>query len=195
MDFKFFISILASLLVVFGYVPYFRDIFAKKTKPHLFTWLIWLITQATATIGLLYGGGKFGSLSLIVGTITVAIVFLLSFKYGTKDITKSDKIVLVLALLAFAIWWQLKNPLLAVLMISAIDGIGYFPTIRKTLKDPWSETIPFWALMAVTNLLAIVSNAQYNFLTVSYLATLFVANVTVFFVCIFRRRSVRKNIS
>jgi len=190
MDFKFFISILASLLVVFGYVPYFRDIFTRKTKPHLFTWIIWLISQSTATVGLLYGGGKFGSFSLIVGTITVAIVFLLSFKYGTKDITKSDKIVLVLALLGIGIWWQMKNPYIAVLLACVIDGVGCFPTLRKSFKNPWDETILFWGLMAVTNLLAIISNAQYNFLTVGYLATIFVANTGVALVCIFRRRAV-----
>ncbi len=192
MDFKFFISIFATGLTIGGYFPYFRDIFAKKTKPHLFTWLIWLITQTTATVGLLYGGGKFGSFSLIAGTIIVMIVFLLSFKYGTKDITKSDKLVLVLALLAIGIWWQMKNPYVAVLMACAIDGVGYFPTLRKSFKNPWDETILFWALMAGTDLLAIVSNAQYNFLTVSYLATIFVANLSVALVCVFRRRVIPK---
>jgi hypothetical protein len=192
MDFKFFISIFATGLAIGGYFPYFRDVFARKTKPHLFTWLIWLITQTTATVGLLYGGGKFGSFSLIAGTIIVAVVFLLSFRYGTKDITRSDKLVLVLALLAIGIWWQLKNPYVAVLMACTIDGIGYFPTLRKSFKNPWDETILFWVLMAATDLLAIVSNAQYNFLTVAYLATLFVANLSVALVCVLRRQVVPK---
>jgi len=193
LDFKFFISIVASLLVVFGYVPYFRDIFAKKTKPHLFTWLIWLITSATATVGLLYGGGKFGSFSLVVGTIAVAIVLLLSFKYGTNDITKSDKVAFLLAFFAVVAWWQMKNPTLAILLACVIDGIfGYYPTLRKSFIDPWSETLSFWVVMAGTDLLALFSNAQYNFLTVGYLATLFVANLAVFFVCFFRRRVVLK---
>lgn len=191
-DLKFIIAIFASVLYVFGCIPYFRDIFKKKTKPHLYTWLIWAITQGTAAVALLYGGGKFGSISLIVGTVVVSAIFLLSFKYGTKDITLSDKIILALALLAIIIWWQLDNPLIAVLMISAIDGIGYIPTIRKSFNDPWSETLSSWVVILIVDLLALFANAEYNFLTVSYLAMLFVANMAVVLVCFFRRRVVEK---
>ncbi|HPN54988.1 MAG TPA: hypothetical protein PLB52_03610 [Candidatus Moranbacteria bacterium] len=191
-DFKFIIAIFASVLYVFGCIPYFRDIFAKKTKPHLYTWLIWGITQGTAAVALLYGGGKFGSISLIVGTIFVLAIFLLSFKYGTKDITLSDKVILALALLAIVIWWQLDNPLVAVIMVSAIDGIGYIPTIRKSFKDPWSETLSSWVVILIVDTLALFANAEYNFLTVTYLAVLFVANAAVVLVCFFRRRIVQK---
>ncbi len=101
MDIKLIIAFIALSLDIVAYVPYFRDIFARKTKPHLFTWLIWMITQGTATVALIVGGGKFGSISLIVGTILVFFVFLLSFKYGTRDVSRSDKFVL-----AFD-YWQL----------------------------------------------------------------------------------------
>ncbi len=192
MDYKLVIAIIAAALTIIAYIPYFRDIFANKTKPHLFTWLIWGITQGTATVALLYGGGKFGSISLIIGTILVLIIFLLSFKYGTRDITASDKIVLVLVLFAVVIWWQLDNPLVAVFMVSAIDSAGYIPTIRKSYKDPWSETLSFWVLMAVVSGLSIISNAEYNFLTVTYLSVLFVANIIVSLVCIFRRKVIAR---
>lgn len=193
MDYKFIIAVIASIITVVAYVPYFRDIFLKKTKPHLFTWLIWGITQGTATAALLYGGGKFGSISLIIGTVLVFAIFLLSFKYGTRDITKSDKIVLALALLTIVIWWQLDSPLIAVLMVSAIDGTGYIPTVRKSFKNPWSETLSFWVWMAIVDILAIIANAEYNLLTVTYLSVLFVANVIVYLVCTTRRKKVKQS--
>jgi len=190
-NFKFIIAIVATSLTVIGYIPYFRNIFQKKTKPHLYTWLIWGITQGTATVALLHGGGKFGSFSLIIGTILVLFVFLLSFKYGTRDITTSDKLVLALALLAILIWWQLDSPLIAVLMVSAIDAIGYIPTIRKSLKDPWSETLFFWVIMAIVDLLTIIANAKYNLLTVAYLSTLFAANAIVIISIYFSRKKIK----
>ncbi len=192
MDFKFIIASIASLLMITAYIPYFKDIFAHKTKPHMFTWLIWGITQSTATVALLYGGGKFGSISLIMGTILVTVIFLLSFKYGTRDITNSDKLVLILALIAIIIWWQLDSPLVAVIMISLIDGIGYIPTIRKSIKNPWSETLSFWIIMAIVDCLAIMANAKYNLLTVTYLSVLFVANISVVLVCSIRRHKINK---
>lgn len=184
------IALIATILTIIGYVPYFRDIFAKKTKPHLFTWLIWATTQGTAAAALLYGGGKFGVMSLIIGTLLVSVIFVLSFKYGTKNITRSDTIMLVVALLAILVWWQLNNPLLSVLMISAIDGLGYIPTLRKSYAEPYSETISFWIIMAVVSILTIISNAEYNFLTVTYLAVLITGNTTVATICYVRRRVV-----
>jgi hypothetical protein len=44
-NYKFIIAIIATVLTFLGFIPYFRDIFNRKTKPHLYTWLIWLITQ------------------------------------------------------------------------------------------------------------------------------------------------------
>ena len=191
-DFKLVIAIIATLLTIGAYFPYLRDVFQKKTKPHLYTWLIWAITQGTATVALLHGGGKFGAISLIVGTVLVVVVLLLSFKYGTKNITKSDTFVLIAALLAIVVWWQLNNPFIAVLMISAIDGLGYIPTLRKSFAQPWSETLSFWGVMAIVMALTIIANAEYNALTVTYLATLAIANTAVFTLCFFRRKVIQK---
>jgi hypothetical protein len=57
MDIKSIFSALASVIIVIAYYPYIRDIFLKKTKPHIYTWLIWAITTGTATMGLWQGGG------------------------------------------------------------------------------------------------------------------------------------------
>lgn len=189
-DIKFIFALAAATLLIIGYFPYFRDVFLKKTKPHLYTWLVWAITQSTAMVALWYGGGKFGIISLAIGTILVVAIFLLSFKYGTKNITKIDTIVLLFALAAIIVWWKLKNPLLAVFMVSAIDGLGYIPTFRKSFKYPWSETLSFWLIMTMVDILAILSSARYNFLTVTYLATLGTLNIVVFVICFFRRKFV-----
>ncbi len=180
-DIKLILAVIGVVLLVIGYIPYFRDVFQGKTKPHLYTWLIWFITQGTAAVASFYGGGKFGTISLIVGTILVFFITLLSFKYGTKNITKGDSIILILALLAIVFWWQLKNPVLAVIMISLIDGLGYIPTIRKTFIDPKSETVSFWILMVFVIILILLSNGEYNILTVLYPTILFVGNAGVLF--------------
>ena len=192
LDIKLILAISATIITIVAYIPYFRDVFKRRTKPHMYTWLIWAITQGTATFALLQGGGNFGAISLFAGTILVIIIFFLSFKYGTKNITKHDTYVLGAALLAIVLWWQLKNPLIAVLMVSLIDGLGYIPTIKKTFEDPWSETPSFWLLMALAMIVTIISNAEYNLLTVTYLAVLFVANTTIFIISLYRRKILQK---
>jgi hypothetical protein len=56
------------------------------------------------------------------------MVMLLSLKYGTRNITRSDTIILILALAAVFVWVQLDNPLLAVIMVTLIDLAGYVPS-------------------------------------------------------------------
>ncbi|MES2087944.1 MAG: hypothetical protein V4467_03035 [Patescibacteria group bacterium] len=192
-NFKLLLSLLTGILTIVGFVPYVRDIFLRKTKPHLYTWLIWVITQITATVAFLKGGGgNYGTFSLIVGNILVVLVFLLAFKYGTKNITKSDTFVLISALAAVVVWWWLRNPWLSVLMISIIDGLGYLPTFRKSFEEPWSETLSYWGIMTATSMLALAMSNKYNFLTSAYLTTLVVANTTVWNICFFRRKTIAK---
>lgn len=190
MDLKLTFAILAGIITVVSYYPYVRDIFQKKTRPHAYTWLIWLITQGTATAALLYGGGGLGSVSLILGTVLVFFVLILSIRFGTRNITRSDTGILVLSLLAVVLWWQLDNPLLAVLMVSAIDGLGYIPTFRKSWEDPRSETLLFWVGMVAAIILSLLALTEYNLLTVTYLATLGVANVILLILCAWRRTQV-----
>jgi hypothetical protein len=189
---KLILALVASVITVIAYIPYFKDLFAGKTKPHLYTWLVWGVTQGTASVALIKGGGNFAAISVILGAILVLSIFVLSFKYGTKNITKSDTIVLVLALLAIVVWWQLDSALIAVLMVSAIDGIGYIPTFRKTWSDPLSETPVFWLLMALAMIITIISSGEYNLLTVTYVAVLGVCNATVLGITVFRRKSIAR---
>lgn len=193
LDVKFLLASGAVILSIVGYVAYFRDLFAGKTKPHLYTWLIWAITQGTATAVLLYGGGKYGSFSLIIGTMLVTSICFLSFSRGTKNITGSDTAILALALLAIVVWWWLDSPLAAVIMVSIIDGFGYIPTFRKAFEEPRSETVSFWIVMAIVNSLSIAANDAYNALTITYLATLAVGNATVAVLCLVRRKAISKH--
>lgn len=192
MDIKIILTIIATLIGVIAFFPYLKDTFLLKTKPHAYTWLIWAITQGTAVFGIWYGGGGWGALNLTVGTLFVIAVFLFSLKFGAKNITKSDTAILIAALLAIIVWWQLKQPLISILMVSTIDVIGYVPSFRKSYQEPWSETLISWILFSVSNLFAILALKEYNLLTVTYLAAITSANIALFIICYFRRRFVPK---
>lgn len=189
---KFIFAIVSSLIGIIAYWPYLKDIFAGKTKPHAYTWLIWLITQGTATAGLLVGGGGFAALSLGSVLILILTVFLLSFKYGTRNITKGDTFVLILSLAAIIVWKLLSNPFLAVGMVTAIDFFGYWPTFRKSLGNPWSESIISWWLFAFAGIFAVLAIEHYNFLTCTYISMTVLANAGVAMLCVLRRRIILK---
>ena len=47
------------------------------------------------------------------------------FKYGTRDITTFDTLMLLAALAGILIWWTLNDALLAIIVATAVDMIGY----------------------------------------------------------------------
>ena len=138
----------------------------------------------------MHGGGGWGALALVVGTVLVFFTFLLSLKLGTRNITKADTIVLIAALFAVVVWWQLKNPLLAVMMVSLIDVVGYFPSFRKTFHEPWSETVVSWLAFSGTNVLSPLALGEYNVLTMTYLIAITTANLGLVMISISRRKVV-----
>jgi inorganic pyrophosphatase len=192
MSIKIIFLIFSIVCGLSAFIPYLFDTFKLKTKPHIYTWIIWALTQGTATFAIFYGGGRLGGVELAIGVILQIVVIIFSLKYGTKDITKSDAFVLVIALLAILVWWQLKQPILSVVLVSAIDVFGYIPTFRKSYKDPWSETLATWILFAMSDIFAVLALSKYNFLTVTYLATITVVNVSFFIFCTLRRSFSKK---
>lgn len=194
-DLKLVFAIVSVLVaVVWGYLPYFRDIFLKKTKPHAYTWLIWTITEGTAVAGLWYGKGGWVTFAMAIVVILVFIIFLLSLRYGTRNITKGDTVILIAALLAIVVWWQLRNPLLAVAMATTIDFFGYLPSFRKTFEEPWTETPSSWAIFAFSSLLSLLALNQYNFLTLTYIVMTIIANTALFIMCLLRRKVISGSI-
>jgi inorganic pyrophosphatase len=184
---KIIFAIIALIISLLAFYPYLRDIFLKKTKPHVYTWFIWTITQSTAVYALWYGGGGWGAVELTVGTFLVFIIFLFSLTRGTKNVTKSDTIVLFIALLSVLIWWILDNPIFSVIMVSLIDFFGYIPSYRKCWNDPWSETLSTWLLFAIGNIFAIFALNEYNVLTLTYLITIIIGNIILIIISLLRR--------
>lgn len=185
---KIIFAFIALVVSLFAFYPYLRDIFLNRTKPHIYTWLIWTITQGTAVFALWYGGGGWGAVELTIGTFLVFIIFLFSIKKGTRNITKSDTIILFVALLSVIVWWKLDNPILAVIMVSLIDLFGYIPSWRKCWSNPYSETLSTWVLFAIGNIFAILALNEYNILTLTYLITIIIGNIILVSISLLRRK-------
>lgn len=195
MNIKIFFAVIAVIVGLISYYPYVKDIFSLKTKPHIYSWLIWTITQGTAMFAIYYGGGFLGGLELTMATILNITILIFCLKYGTKNITKGDTVILITAILAILVWWQLKMPVISILMLLVIDFLGFIPSFRKSYQEPWSETLSSWILFSIANIFSILALSEYNFLTMAYLIMITIANMGVFFICLFRRPFVQKSIS
>jgi hypothetical protein len=189
MELKTVSAIVATVIGVGCFIPYILDTFKRKTQPHIYTWLIWTILQATGVIAMFNNGAGIGVLALTIGTFFCAFVCIISIKYGTKNITMFDTICLIGALLSIGVYVFLHQPLLSVILISAIDFMGVLPTLRKAWIEPHTETLSMYALFLVSGCFSVMALHEYTATTVIYPATLVVINVLATLVIFFRRSS------
>lgn len=180
-------AILATAIALANKVPYITDIYRLKTTPHSYSWLIWTLLQVTGALIMLSGGAGFGVASLLAGTVLCGFIFLLSLRYGTKNITTFDTICFVGALCATGVWFILHDAVLSILFVSAIDLLAFLPTFRKAYVEPYSETVSTYFLSAVAEVFALFALGSVTFTTSFYLISLVVTNSACSGIIWFRR--------
>ncbi len=186
MDVKFLFGIISTVLAVVCFVPYYRDILKKKTEPHMYSWLIWTILQTVGVMAQLKEGAGYGALA--VGAVFCFGIFLLSFKYGTKNISKFDVFCLIASLCAIVLYYGIENPVYSIIMVAAVDFIGFLPTFRKGYQEPFTETPSTFVMSAIANACSLLALQNYTVTTVLYIASLFFTNSSFVLTILFSRR-------
>lgn len=188
----FFFSILWVTLQIFAFSIYVGSIFRGKTKPHLYTWLLWWILWTIVTIVQITNDAGWAILisALMAGcNLTLAG---LSLKYGETFLTKRDKYLLLAALLTIILWQISSNDLIAITLVCVIDAIAFYFTFKKSYKKPYDEKLSsyiLWTLQFVSFALAVDNPTPTNLLYPVFLAT--IELIFVFFL-IWRRSLIKK---
>ncbi len=191
-DLKTILGIAAVALTLLGYLPYFYSILQKKTKPHLYSWLIYALDAFIIFALQITHGAGVGSISVLAVGLMCLIVICLTLRNKEKlDITYADKVFSVLALVALILWLFVQQPLLSSMLIMIVDIMGFAPTVRKSWKKPYSETPVFYAINILRFTLTIASIQEYSIITTLYPMAWLIGNTFFTFMLIFRRRVVQ----
>jgi hypothetical protein len=191
-DIKIIVGLITVILTFVGYVPYLRDTVKGKTKPHVYSWFIWgFITLLIFTLQFSGQAGA-GSFTTFAAGLICLVIFAFAFRNGNKDITRMDTVFFILAILATVIWIFAKQPVISVVLLSAIDMLGFVPTIRKSWNKPYSETLFTYALNTFRFVLTIYALQVYTIVTSLYPITWVIANGSFSVMLIIRRRYVSK---
>ena len=132
-------ALAAVILATIRYATYFYTIYQGKTKPHAFSWLLWGSVTGVGTIAQFELNA--GPAAWALGFVSVTCLFIsaLSFFIGEKDYKRSDWAALVICLCAIPLWQITNNPMFAILVVILIDGLSYWPTVRKSYHKPDTE--------------------------------------------------------
>lgn len=164
----------------------------RKVKPHTYSWFVWSIVSATTFFGQLAKGAGVGALPTAAAEIFTFVIFIFSLKYGYKKITKSDKVLLAIALGGLIPWIMTKDPTLSVIIAVGIDLVAFAPTIRKTRREPSTENPILYSMNVFRHILALFSLQAYNIATALHSIVMILVNsmMTALIVVKSRRKTI-----
>lgn len=184
------LGILATLMAFFSYIPYIRNMLSGKTKPHAFSWLVWGALTAIAFVGQVSDNAGPGAWVTGFTAMVSFFIFITALRTGEKDISKSDWFSLAGAGLAMLLWWATSNPLTAVILITLIDALGFYPTFRKSYHKPHQETAITFAISGLKFIVAIIALENLTLVTWLYPASLVLMNGIFVIMLLIRRKQV-----
>lgn len=155
----------ASVFALVGNIPYLVNVLRKKVQPHPYTWFVWTLVSGIVFFGQVAKGAGIGAVPTFVAEVFTLIIFLLSLKYGFKNIQRIDIYFFIFALLGIIPWILTKDPTISVIVAVSIDLIAFVPTLRKTWKYPSTESSLLYSMNVLRHILTLFSLQAYNIAT------------------------------
>ncbi len=185
------LSVIAVALTFIAYIPYYRDILRGKTHPHVYSWSLWaLLTVLIVALQIKGGAGSATYVTASAGLLCVGVI-ILGLKHGKRDITVSDTIVALLALVAIGFWLIAKQPVVSIVLAVVADLLAFIPTVRKSWHKPHSETLSLYLMNTLRFALALFAVREYTILSTLWLAVWALANGLFSAMLIARRKAVQ----
>lgn len=159
------IGAISVLLNLVGYGAYLYTIIKGKTRPHVFSWIIWGIVNGIVFLGQHVDGAGPGAWVAGTTALICFIIVLLSLRQGDKHIVRSDWIAFIGAMATIPVWYFTKDPLGAVVLATVIDVLGCYPTFRKCWNRPQDENLFMWSVAAIRSFLSFFAIENYTWVT------------------------------
>jgi len=193
MLFRSCISALALALTLYAFYPYLRDIARGSVKPHVFSWVIWGITTFAVFLAQLAAGGGLGAWVVgVSGCLSMSVAVLAYVKRGDVAITRVDWAFFLAALAALPLWYVTADPLWAVIVLTTVDLLGFGPTVRKAWHQPAQESLGFFGLFLLRNVLVIVALDSRTATTVLFPGAIAAACAGVMLMIVARRAALAR---
>ncbi|KVL84802.1 hypothetical protein [Burkholderia stagnalis] len=181
-------GVVGSAVSLLAAIPYGLAIFRRAVRPHLFTWLIWSVVTAIAAAGQWAAGAGPSAWCTAAIAATCFLTFVASIFRGERGWTLSDWVFLGAALSAIPVWVLTKDPTASICLVTLIELAGLGPTVRKTFRDPWSESLVYFALCIVKYALAVLALRTWSVAVAFYPIVNIAASIGVCMLMIVRRR-------
>ncbi len=189
-DYHYALLAIATCMGLYNYYLYIKGTFAGKFKPHMFSWGIWsLLCFITFAAQLSKDAGPGMYQTAVMATGTGVIMYIAYFK-GDKNYTRSDWLALVTAFLAIPLWIITKDPLWSILLVTGIDFVATWPTVRKAWHKPHQESSKAFFNFGIICGLGFFAISNLTLTTGLYQGTISLLNFSIAAMITLRRRAI-----
>lgn len=166
---------LSALAILIGGGPYIKDIYFKKVRPHVLSWLGWAFITGLGASAMYAEGSTWLALIVAANTVTCLSIAIFSVvrKVGVFQTSKWDCLFFGLGILGLILWLTLDMPVLALICAISADFCFGAPTIVKTFKEPESETPFVWIMATLSGFLSLFAIQVIAFHEIAYPLYLF----------------------
>ncbi len=190
---KALLSAAAIALTFAAFLPYIRSIRAGRTRPHVFSWLIWGVTTLLVFLATWAGGGGVGAWPTGMSALLTFSIAWLAFAHGAdREITTGDWLFLAGAASALPFWFLTADPFWAVVVLTLVDLLGFGPTLRRAWSHPEQERVGFYSLFVLRNLLVLLSLERLTLTTALFPAAVGLACAGLVALLLWRRRRLER---
>lgn len=154
---------ISTVLAVYCVIPYVVSIVRGQTKPHQFTWLIFTIMNGIVMTSQFLAGARASVIISVIFFVSSGLEFVLSLKYGVRDSSKYDRMLLGAALLTIVLWLLTRNNALAIWLTVLIDVFATTMLVLKIKKHPGSEPFWLWCIATIAFVFTCLSLADKPF--------------------------------
>ena len=190
-DLKITLGVLAAIVALVNYLPYLIGVVKRTLHPHAFSWIIFTVITGTVSVAQFSEGAGAGAWATGATAVTTFLIACFALRNGGYRITRFDTVSLVGALLAIPVWIISDNPLLAVLILTGIEALGFLPTYRKAWQFPHDESQLAFSLTILKYALALGAMQAYSFTTVLFPAALIVFSMLLIVETALRRKKAK----
>jgi len=188
MNYYEFWGILAPIVSLIGFIPYFKSILKGETKPSATSWWTWTILAFVALISSWAGGAPWQVLLLPAWLcISQLAVSFLSIKFGDNKWDARNKICIAGAMFGILLWIFTGNPLLALGFSIISDLFASIPNFQHIFLNPEQEDKIAWTIGWLSGVLEIVAVKNWTFASSGW-ALYFILNMTTVLFLLYRKK-------
>lgn len=179
-------SIVAGIVFVSAFIPYFIAIFRNQTKPQKTSWLVWAALDTLALTGMIKEDVVNGQ---IVGAVCCAwFVFLLAVKKGKPGWTNLDRACLLFGFAGAVLWIIYGNATSGIVAASVGLIIAAIPTFKSAWYTPEHENKLAWAIFWISCVFTLLSVESWNINSGSQPISFFIIESVVVGILFFKKR-------